>query len=49
MFSKRGAYGKFRTLLMRRNALERWHDFQSKATERALREWCALNSIEIAG
>jgi hypothetical protein len=48
MFSKRGAYGKFRTLLMRGNALERWHDFQSKATERALREWCALNSIEIA-
>jgi len=27
--------------------LERRDDFESKATERALREWCELNSIEI--
>jgi hypothetical protein len=49
MFSKRGAYKKFRALLIRRNALERWYDFESKTTERALREWCELNSIEITG
>ena len=49
MFSKRGAYKKFRALLIRRNALERWYDFESKATERALREWCEFNSIEITG
>jgi hypothetical protein len=49
MFSKRGAYQKFRALLIRRNALDRWHDFESKATERALREWCEFNSIEVAG
>src|ERR1700731_2769042 len=48
MFSKRGAYRKFRGLLIRRNVLERWYDFESKATERALREWCGLNSIELA-
>jgi hypothetical protein len=48
MFSKRGAYKKFRALLIRRNVLERWYDFESKATERALREWCELNSIEVA-
>src|SRR4051794_35257846 len=47
MFSRRGAYKKFRELLIRRNALERWYDFDSKATEGALREWCELNSIEI--
>src|SRR5258705_10141188 len=47
MFSKRGAYRKLRTLLTRRNALDRWYDFESKATERALREWCELNSIDI--
>jgi hypothetical protein len=28
--------------------LERWYDFEAKATERALREWCELNSIELA-
>ena len=49
IFSKRGAYQKFRALLTRRNALDRWHDFESKATEQALREWCELNSIEVAG
>jgi|SRR5882672_8907825 len=49
MFSRRGAYKKFRALLIRRNVLERWYDFESKATERALREWCELNSIEITG
>jgi hypothetical protein len=47
IFSKRGAYPKFRALLARRNARERWYDFESKATERALREWCELNSIEV--
>ena len=49
MFSKRGAYRKFRTLLIRTNALDHWYDFESKTTERALREWCELNSIEVAG
>ena len=49
MFSRRGAYKNFRALLIRRNVIERWHDFESKATERALREWCAFNSIKITG
>jgi hypothetical protein len=49
IFSKRGAYQKFRALLARRNALERWYDFESQATEQALRQWCELNSIEVAG
>jgi hypothetical protein len=49
MFSKRKAYSKFRALLIRRNVLERWYDFESKATEKALREWCAFNSMELAG
>jgi len=47
IFSKRGAYKKFRALLIRRNVLERWYDFESTATERALREWCEFNSIEV--
>ena len=47
--AKRGAYRKFRTLLIRRNALDRWYDFESKAIERALREWCEFNSIAVAG
>lgn len=49
IFSKRGAYQKFRALVTRRNVLDRWYEFQSKATERALREWCKYHSIEVVG
>ena len=27
--------------------LKQWFDFETKAEERALREWCDLNSIEV--
>lgn len=47
IFSKRHAYRNFRALLLRRRALDRWYEFQSKATEKALRDWCEQNSIEI--
>jgi hypothetical protein len=47
IFSKRKAYSKFRALPIRRNALEQWHEFESKAAEQALREWCKANSIEV--
>ena len=48
MFGRRGAYASFKHLLARKRALEQWYDFERKATERALREWCELNSIELA-
>jgi hypothetical protein len=48
-FSRRGAYPKFKALLARRGAIDRWHAFEAKATEQALRDWCALHSIEIVG
>jgi hypothetical protein len=47
-FSRRGAYRRFRNLLARRNATQRWYDFTAKATERALREWCECNAIEVS-
>jgi hypothetical protein len=48
MFDRRGTYGRFKQLLIQRRALEQWYDFEQKATERALREWCELNSIVLA-
>lgn len=47
MFGKRGAYQRFKALLARRHALDQWYDFETKATEQALRAWCELNSIAI--
>jgi hypothetical protein len=49
MFSRRGAYARFKDLLAQRRVLEQWYEFEQKATARALREWCELNSIELAG
>jgi hypothetical protein len=49
IFSKRGAYARFKDLLIHRRMLDQWHAFEAKAEERALREWCALNSIELEG
>ena len=47
-FRRRGAYGRFKDMLMRRGALDRWHEFSAKAEEAALRAWCAENAIELA-
>ena len=47
MFDRRGAYARFRDLLLRKKALDRWYDFEKKAAEAALREWCDLNEITI--
>ncbi len=46
IFSRKGAYGRFKALLVRRGALDRWHDFSNKAEQAALRQWCSDNGIE---
>jgi len=47
-FSRKGAYSRFKTLLARRGAVDRWHDFSDEAEKAALREWCAENEIELS-
>ena len=47
IFRKRGAYQKFKALLVCRNLLDRWYDLEAKATEQALRDWCEVNEIEL--
>jgi hypothetical protein len=47
IFSRRGAYHRYKELLVRRDALERWYDFSNKSEEGALREWCAENGIDL--
>jgi hypothetical protein len=48
IFSRSGAYPKFKGLLARRRAVDRWHKFENDATNRALCEWCELHSIPLA-
>ena len=47
IFRKRGAYAKFKGLVVQRGVLDRWYDFQVKARERALRTWCEDNEIAV--
>ena len=47
IFSRRGAYRRYKDLLVQRGALDRWYDFSNKSEETALREWCAENGIEL--
>jgi Uncharacterised protein family (UPF0158) len=47
IFSRRGAYARFKDLLQHRRAVDRWHAFEDKALQDAMREWCELNDIEL--
>lgn len=46
-YRRRSAYARFKDLLESEGVLEQWYEYENEATERALREWCALNGIRI--
>jgi hypothetical protein len=48
IFRSKGAYARFKDLLGYRKAVDRWHEFEAKATRDALRAWCKENAIELA-
>lgn len=47
MFSRKGGYAKFNALLTRRRAIDKWHAFENKMSDRVLRQWCKANSVVI--
>ncbi|MEI6891046.1 MAG: hypothetical protein V5783_02640 [Pontiella sp.] len=47
IFTRRGAYGRYKKWLKAHDLLVQWDDYSSKAEESALREWCAKNGIEL--
>ena len=49
MFQPRGAYSRYKGLLERRELLQEWYDFENDRVERAIREWCEENGIELDG
>jgi len=46
-FRRQGAYARFKDLLERKGILELWYSFEADTVERALRQWCAANGLEI--
>jgi hypothetical protein len=47
IFRYKGAYGRFKDLLETKGLLENWYRFESGAHDKALREWCAENGIQV--
>lgn len=47
IFRSKGAYGRFKQLLEDNGVLENWYKFEAEASDKALREWCAANDIQI--
>lgn len=46
-FDRRGAYARFKDFLERRACLQAWYDYETQATEAALREWCEENGLQL--
>ncbi len=46
-FRHRGAYGRFKELLAAEGRPDKWYAFEEESTERALRNWCVENDIQI--
>jgi len=49
LFRRKGAYAGFKRLLESRGALQRWYDYEERATEEALQTWCQNNGIQLVG
>ena len=47
MFSRKGAYRRFKELLDSTGLLHKWYRFEEAALEAALQEWCAENDVQI--
>ena len=47
IFSRKGAYQRFKSLLVRHKLLDQWHAYEQTETEEALKQWCLENSIEL--
>jgi len=49
IFSRRGAYARYKDWLIANDLLEKWYDYSNAAEEQALREWCSDEGIELDG
>lgn len=49
IFSRSGAYSRFKSFLESKNMLSHWYEYEEQETERAIREWCQAQGIELMG
>ena len=46
IFSSKGAYSRFKSLLERRGLLELWYKYEQEKSIEAIKEWCNENEIQ---
>jgi len=46
-FRRRGAYGRYKSLLESEGKLEDWFEFENRSTREALVDWCRHNGISV--
>ena len=46
-FSHKGAYSNYKDWLSKTGKLEEWYKYENDATDKALKEWCNENNLEI--
>jgi len=49
LFSRKGAYPRFKQFLDRNGLVDRWYAYEGEETEKALRGWCAARGLSVAG
>jgi len=49
IFSRKGAYARYKDLLEYEEKLDEWHAYENEAEKQALKEWCEDNNIEVSG
>lgn len=49
IFSKKGAYARYKDLLEYQGKLNEWYAYENEAQTKALKEWCEDNNIESNG
>ena len=45
IFRRKGAYGRYKDLLERKDLLEEWYAFEEEKTREALLRWCEENGV----
>ena len=49
IFSRKGAYARYKDLLESKGRLEAWYEFEKQSTAKALREWCKEKGLALTG
>ncbi len=47
IFSRRSAYAYYKDLLADRGLLDAWYTYENAATQKAIREWCVDEGLEL--